>query len=764
MNDYQLDYSDVVHIFKEKLKIDNIVKSINSVFKNERYFNKINYKPYFQRNYVWDDEKATYFIESILLGTEIPPLVLFESKMDNEVIDGRQRFETINRFLNDKLVLKNKGLHSLKKLSGKKYSQIDKEIQENFLDTKIRILQFKVVNEPRLDEYKEDKIKKEIFRRYNSGITPLQKYDIERAIFIDDPLSNLIMDKLNNDYELFDFLCKTILPRSKKKANKRDKINVLLTEIRDLITLPYVSIYEYAKTSKIDLIRRNYFEHISSSNINEQLNLFIDNMKTLKMFYLELDKNQLSIKSIKLFFECLYWGVCILKLNGKEVKENEISIILNNIKMNVSDNYWCKINNNPQRDYELLFEQTGSHYYGAVMNRYTFISNVFGEFYKINLYEYVKKKDIYVVEDTINEEYERYRINKALPETLSIEDIMMDIKKSRFLIRPNYQRSEVKNNTKASYLMESVLLGINIPPLFVYKRKDNVKEVVDGQQRLLTLLGYLGEHYIDELGNPQFSEKNKFKLSELKILSELKGVNIDNISEMFKDKILDFPMDIIEIDGNQNPAFSPIDLFLRLNTKPYPIQENTFEMWNAYLDKEIVLKVKDLANKYSVIVFRPQDPRMKLEELITSLAYIDYKVTNGSEINNVLCMYKRNERFCARLMSKTQMTKQLYDISINNKDNFMLALENVETFAKKVLFLIDNDSSQIKKLFNHSRKGTSYKTDQNFYFLWLMLSRITIQEIQTKRKEIFNKVRDAFDYLQNIPDDIQNVNFQEILN
>ena len=38
----------------------------------------------------------------------------------------------------------------------------------------------------------EDKIKKEIFRRYNSGITPLQKYDIERAIFIDDPLTNEI--------------------------------------------------------------------------------------------------------------------------------------------------------------------------------------------------------------------------------------------------------------------------------------------------------------------------------------------------------------------------------------------------------------------------------------------------------------------------------------------------------------------------------------------------------------------------------------------
>lgn len=170
MSNIQLDYSDITDIFKEKLKIENIVKKISSIFLNQRYAGKINYKPYFQRNYVWDEEKATYFIESILLGTEIPPLVLFQTKDKNEVIDGRQRYETIKRFLEDKLILKSKGLHSLKVLAGKKYSQLDEDTKDLFEDTRIRILQFNVVDEPKLDEEKEEKIKKEIFRRYNSGI------------------------------------------------------------------------------------------------------------------------------------------------------------------------------------------------------------------------------------------------------------------------------------------------------------------------------------------------------------------------------------------------------------------------------------------------------------------------------------------------------------------------------------------------------------------------------------------------------------------
>lgn len=222
MSNIQLDYSDITDIFREKLKIDNIVKKVSSIFLNQRYAGKINYKPYFQRNYVWDEEKATYFIESILLGTEIPPLVLFQTKDKNEVIDGRQRYETIERFLGDKLVLKEKGLHSLKILSGKKYSQLDEETRELFENTRIRILQFSVVDEPKLDEEKEEKIKKEIFRRYNSGITPLQKYDISRAMYIKDHLTNILYDKIYVDKKLYDFLCEIVLPKSKK-----NQINVI---------------------------------------------------------------------------------------------------------------------------------------------------------------------------------------------------------------------------------------------------------------------------------------------------------------------------------------------------------------------------------------------------------------------------------------------------------------------------------------------------------------------------------------------------------
>lgn len=497
MSNIQLDYSDITDIFKEKLKIENIVKKISSIFLNQRYAGKINYKPYFQRNYVWDEEKATYFIESILLGTEIPPLVLFQTKDKNEVIDGRQRYETIKRFLEDKLILKSKGLHSLKVLAGKKYSQLDEDTKDLFEDTRIRILQFNVVDEPKLDEEKEEKIKKEIFRRYNSGITPLQKYDIDRAAYIDDNLSSELYSEIYSNNELYDFLCEIILPKSKKKANKRDKVNILVSLVRHLLTLPFIPIYSYSHgSSKAEIICKYYYAKVADQkDVLEKFTAVISQL--MKFSILCKIKNE-YLSHNNLFYEVLYWAINIVLDNNIKINDEDIEKIFEYIDDASSfPVLWNRIINNPQKSVELIFESTGSHYYSAINNRYNFIANIFHSVFAVDFQRYIKNSSAFsqMMQSTSEKDaISHYKINKPLPETLTIEDIISDMKKSRFLIRPSYQRSEVKNIQKASYLMESILLGINIPPLFIYKRKDKIKEVVDGQQRLLTILGFFREN------------------------------------------------------------------------------------------------------------------------------------------------------------------------------------------------------------------------------------------------------------------------------
>jgi uncharacterized protein with ParB-like and HNH nuclease domain len=153
-------------VFKNNLKITTRSVSVKTLL-SERNLSRINYKPYYQRNYVWDNSKATFFIESVLLGTDIPPLIFFKSGNSIEVIDGRQRFETLKRFKENSFKLSISGLMELKVLKDKGFNDLDESIKAEFLETKVRLFEFEVINEPKLSEELEDRVKKEIFRRYN---------------------------------------------------------------------------------------------------------------------------------------------------------------------------------------------------------------------------------------------------------------------------------------------------------------------------------------------------------------------------------------------------------------------------------------------------------------------------------------------------------------------------------------------------------------------------------------------------------------------
>ena len=137
--------NQMIDIFKYNLRKDARTVSVATLL-SQRYIKRIKYDPYYQRNYVWEKDKQSFFIESVFLGTEIPPIVLYKSGTRVEVIDGRQRFETIKRFKENDFALHASGLMSLNALAGKKYSDLKPEFQQLFDDTKIRIFEFEILN------------------------------------------------------------------------------------------------------------------------------------------------------------------------------------------------------------------------------------------------------------------------------------------------------------------------------------------------------------------------------------------------------------------------------------------------------------------------------------------------------------------------------------------------------------------------------------------------------------------------------------------
>lgn len=755
-------------IFKEHLKIETYSKSIESLF-SPRMKNRINYKPYYQRNYVWDNNKATYFIESVLIGTEIPPLIFFDNNEEIEIIDGRQRFETILRFMSSKFALTAKGLNVLKQLKKLTYDDLgknDKEIVDSFLDAKIRIIEFKLVNKPPLDSYLQDRIKKEIFSRYNSGITPLRKAEVDNAIYDDDKLSTILKNQLESTPKLKKAIFEAFF---KSKSSQKVDIPVenIMSFFRRFLILPMFPINHYARgTGRTEVLTKlyEYFADSSVDNEHHIIQSFIERINFISKI-LQYTQQE-GLKCNRLALECFLWGLGVLELEEVEVEFDSLLIQEYSKYVNLKIEKYTEVDYAFNKQVLTRFQATATFFE-------TYFNTSFSIYITANDTKKDEIKELRKPDDTSTKltELESLRLNKPEPSRNSIDDIIRTMQRRRFLVRPSYQRKEVINPTKASSIIESVLLGITLPTLFIYKRKDGVNEVIDGQQRILTLLGYLGEEYIDHKLNSIQSKNHQFRLRKLRILKELEGEPFDKLSEELKNKIYDFQLYIVEIDENQNPHFDPIDLFIRLNDKPFPIREHSFEMWNSWVDFEIVKSIKEFTQRINCWFYVKQintktRDRMETEELISSLAYLELNEVQKASKKS-LDIYQKGERINARIKDKASISSAFQKVTENQssyKTDFVESIKRVKSFVKKlklVLLDCDKDKSELYEYLKQeldvifkAGKETRYfrRTFQDFYILWELLNDVNLEMVKLHRLEMKEEIQGIFQYMKNIPE------------
>lgn len=77
--------------------------------------------------------------------------------------------------------------------------------------------------------------------------------------------------------------------------------------------------------------------------------------------------------------------------------------------------------------------------------------------------------------------------------SMSIGEVVNLYTNGEIVIRPEFQRLFRWSTAQKSRLIESILLGIPLPTIFVMQREDGVWEVIDGLQRLSTILEFMGE-------------------------------------------------------------------------------------------------------------------------------------------------------------------------------------------------------------------------------------------------------------------------------
>lgn len=743
-------------IFGKRIKIEPKVRSISGVFFSKESLEQTNYQPSYQRNYVWDDEKATYFIESIFLGTELPPLIYFKSEKDdelhNEIIDGRQRYQTILRFVQGDLRLKKNGLQKLGEIpgfAGNTFDDLSDEYKATFEDTKIRIIEYSFLSDHTLEE--EEAVKKEVFQRYNSGITPLKSVEIDKAQYLGNDLNEFLKERLKDD-EDFDGLYTRLFRLQKNSIEQK------VMKMRELLVLHKIPIKYYA-IQKQKVIKR-YFNLLSEQIEGEQM---WDVYASLKRKMQQLDKveKKFSFEGInynRLISECLLWAFTIVE----EEKGEKIDLDKSNLQAMID--YFKK---NIDK-----FSTERSSFVEELSQRYSITANYFERIFDCNFNLYIENSDKFKKTNrhhsvsTANYSslsFDELRINKPEPTSVEVVEFLRAIKNGRFLIRPPYQRGEVRNRKKSSSIVESLLLGIKLPPIFVFKRTDGISEVIDGQQRLLSIIGFMGEKYRDENGEEQESLMNGFSL-DLKdngILKSLHGSTYKSLSKTDQNKIKTSDIWVIEINGRINKNFDQVDLFVRLNNKPYPIPKDSFEMWNSFASRSLIDTIRQAcSHNENWFYFRKNNKRMDNENLLTTLAYFQHVYQKyGMKDKEVapdrsIEIFKIDKRISCRFRFRYDISKLMEQ---ENHDDFIKAVNTLEFgFVRNVRSILEDNaitSAELSRALDELLNFDSRKrTQMMFYVLWVLLHDLSHEKLVRNARNVSSQIRSLVALMSNCED------------
>jgi hypothetical protein len=148
---------------------------------------------------------------------------------------------------------------------------------------------------------------------------------------------------------------------------------------------------------------------------------------------------------------------------------------------------------------------------------------------------------------------------------MSIGELINIYRDGEMDIHPEYQRFFRWTPTQKSRFIESILLGIPLPSIFVAQREDGVWDLVDGLQRVSTILEFTGD-LKDEEGQP----RDPLTLGATKYLPSLDGKTWEGAEESSlspdQQRFIKRSKISLSIMLRESPDAGKYDLFQRLNT------------------------------------------------------------------------------------------------------------------------------------------------------------------------------------------------------
>ena len=267
--------------------------------------------PDYQREFVWDSERQSKLIESIILGLPIPLIFLTENNDGRlEIIDGSQRIRTLSAFLENELELN--GLEKLNLLNKLKFKDLHISRQRKFKNIPIRTIVLSKI---------DDEVKTDIFERINRGSDLLFAMEKRKGIY-----KGNFCDFIYQECATLPLL-KKLAPLS-KNVEKRQELEELILRFFALSDgYPNFNTARQGISSYLDTYMKDKENSFDEKEKTDKLNKLTDVLefvdKNFPWGFLKSDK-QHGVSRI--FFETISVGVLLALEKNPDLKNKKINV------------------------------------------------------------------------------------------------------------------------------------------------------------------------------------------------------------------------------------------------------------------------------------------------------------------------------------------------------------------------------------------------------------------------------------------------------
>ena len=193
---------------------------------------------------------------------------------------------------------------------------------------------------------------------------------------------------------------------------------------------------------------------------------------------------------------------------------------------------------------------------------------------------------------------------------ITVKQLVEMVAEDQINISPDYQRRFVWDAARQSQLVESIFLGIPIPSLFMATNEDSSWEVIDGLQRLTTMINFVDYKILkSDIASPLY-------LKSIDKIPSLVGAGFEDLPSNLKLNFLTRPIRITVLNDRSDHQVR-FDLFERLNTGGIVLHEQ--EIRNCVFQGPFNDFIKPCAqdDRLSVIIKRnDKNGRGNIEEII----------------------------------------------------------------------------------------------------------------------------------------------------